>query len=466
MMDELALLPAAAAAGMVRRKEISARELTEVTLARIEALNPALNAVVELAAEAARRQAAAADEAVTRGRDLGPWHGVPMTVKDSFNVAGMHTTWGNPAFKDYVADWDAAVVRRLRGAGAVIVGKTNVHFMLADFGQTANDLYGVTNNPWDLARTPGGSTGGGAAALAAGMTFAEYGSDLAGSIRIPSSFCGVYGLKPSVGTVPLAGFQPPGPRPDPSDMTYLSAVGPLGRSAADLRTALRVTAGPEDPAAKAWSWRLPASRNTRLEDFRVGYVLDHDSAPVSSDVRNVLADAVEALAKAGATVVEGWPDGVDAAQNHETFGFHVQLFFAYHQGEGGHGTLSDVVARERDRMSMRAAWTRYFTDIDVFLCPTNFTAAFPHDSRPFAGRTISTPEGDRPYTNQSFWIAPASLAGLPAVSAPIGSTPAGLPVGMQIIGPLHEDDTAITFAELLGDVIGGYEPPPGCHALS
>ncbi|HMG31959.1 MAG TPA: amidase family protein, partial [Jiangellaceae bacterium] len=125
-----------------------------------------------------------------------------------------------------------------------------------------------------------------------------------------------------------------------------------------------------------------------------------------------------------------------------------------------HGTLSDVVARERDRMSMRAAWTRYFTDIDVFLCPTNFTAAFPHDSRPFGDRTISTPEGDRPYTNQSFWIAPASLAGLPAVSAPIGSTPAGLPVGLQIIGPLHEDDTPITFAELLGDVIGGYEPPP------
>ena len=460
-MDELAFLPAAAVAGMVRRKEVSARELTEVMLARIEALNPALNAVVELAAEAARRQAAAADEAVARGRDLGPWHGIPMTVKDSFNVAGMHTTWGNPAFKDYVADWDATVVQRLRQAGAVIVGKTNVHFMLADFGQTANDLYGVTNNPWDLNRTPGGSTGGGAAALAAGLTFAEYGSDLAGSIRIPSSFCGVYGLKPSVGTVPLAGFQPPGPRPDTSDMTYLSAVGPLGRSAADLRTALRVTAGPEDPAAKAWSWRLPTSRNTRLEDFRVGYVLDHDSAPVSIDVRNVLAEAVEALAKAGATVVEGWPDGVDAAQNHETFGFHVQLFFAYHQGEGGaHGTLSDVVARERDRMSMRAAWTRYFTDIDVFLCPTNFTAAFPHDSRPFGDRTISTPEGDRPYTNQSFWIAPASLAGLPAVSAPIGSTPAGLPVGLQIIGPLHEDDTPITFAELLGEVIGGYEPPP------
>lgn len=459
-MDELAILSATAAADLVRRKEISARELTEVVLARIEALNPALNAVVEVAAGAALGQAAAADEAMARGRDLGPWHGVPMTVKDSFNVEGMHTTWGNPAFRDYVADWDATVVQRLRDAGAVIVGKTNVHFMLADYGQTANELYGVTNNPWDLTRTPGGSTGGGAAALAAGLTFAEYGSDLAGSIRIPASFCGVYGLKPSVGTVPLTGFQPPGPRPEPSDMTYLSAVGPLGRSGADLRTGLRITAGPEDPTATAWSWRLPPSRHQRIEDFRVGYVLDHDGAPVSSDVCDALAETVERLANAGASVVEGWPDGVDAALNHETFGFHVRLFFAYHQDDGVHGTLSDLMTRERHRMFVRAAWTRYFSDIDVFLCPTNFTAAFPHDSRPFDERTVSTPEGDRPYTNQSFWIAPASLAGLPAVSAPIGATPTGLPVGAQIIGPLYEDDTAVTFAELLADVTGGYEPPP------
>ncbi len=172
-------------------------------LARIEAVNPALNAVVELRPEAALREAVAADEASARGDAAGPLHGVPMTIKDSFNVAGLHTTWGNPAFKDFVADSDATVVRRLRQAGAIIVGKTNVAFMLADFGQTANELYGVTNNPWDTTRTPGGSTGGSAAALSAGMTFLEYGSDLVGSIRIPASFCGVYGLKPSAGIVPL-----------------------------------------------------------------------------------------------------------------------------------------------------------------------------------------------------------------------------------------------------------------------
>ncbi len=459
-MHEPLFQSATDAAQTLRRKERSSRELTEMLLARIEAVNPALNAVVELRREAALQEAAAADETTARGDDAGPLHGVPMTIKDSFNVAGLHTTWGNPAFKDFVADSDATVARRLKQAGAIIVGKTNLAFMLGDFGQTANELYGVTGNPWDVARTPGGSSGGAAAALAAGMTFLEYGSDLVGSIRIPASFCGVYGLKPSVGTVPLTGFQPPGPPAGPSDMAYMSAIGPLGRSAPDLRTALRVTGGPEGQAAKAWSWALSPPRHRRLEEFRVGVVLDHPHAPVSSEVTAPLSNAVDALARAGATVVEGWPDGVDPVSNYESFGFHVQLFFAFQQPDEDFATLSEVVDHETRRMAARAAWNRYYDDIDVFLCPVNFTPAFPHDGRPFEARTIATPEGDRPYTNQVFWVSHASLPGLPAVAAPVGRTPGGLPVGAQIVGPLHEDDTAITFAELLGDVTGGYEPPP------
>jgi amidase len=429
--------------------------------ARIEAVNPALNAVVELRREAALREAAAADEATARGDATGPLHGVPMTIKDSFNVAGLHTTWGNPAFKDFVADSDATVARRLKRAGAIIVGKTNVAFMLADFGQTANELYGVTNNPWDTTRTPGGSTGGSAAALSAGMTFLEYGSDLVGSIRIPASFCGVYGLKPSAGIVPLSGFQPPGPPPPPSDMTYMSAVGPLGRSPHDLRTALSVTAGPEDKAAKAYSWALSPPRHTRLEDFRVGVVLDYEYAPVSSDVIEPLSNAVDALARTGATVVEGWPQGVDPVRNYESFGFHVRAFFAFQEPGEDFAKLSEFIDHENRRMAARAAWNRYFDDIaDVFLCPVNFTPAFPHDARPFEERTISTPEGEQPYNDQPFWVSHASLPGLPAVAAPIGRTPRGLPVGAQVVGPLYEDDTAITFAELFADVYGGYEPPP------
>jgi amidase len=443
----------------IRRKELSSRELTEMLLARIEAANPAVNAVVELRSEAALREAAAADRATARGDAAGALHGVPITIKDSFNVAGMHTTWGNPAFADFVADRDATVVRRLKEAGAIIVGKTNVAFMLADYGQSANELFGVTNNPWDTARTPGGSSGGSAAALAAGMTFLEYASDLVGSIRIPASFCGVYGLKPSVGVVPLTGFQPPGPPPPPSDMTYMSAVGPLGRSPRDLRTALSATAGPEYQAAKAYSWALSPPRHARLEDFRVGVVLDHEHAPVSSEVAASLSAAVDALARAGATLVEGWPDGVDPARNYESFGFHVQAFFAFQQPGEDFAKISEFVYHENRRMASRAAWTRYFDEVaDVFLCPVNFTPAFPHDATPFEERTIATPEGERPYNDQAFWVSHASLPGLPAVAAPVGRTPGGLPVGVQIVGPLYEDDTAITFAEMLGDVMGGYHP--------
>jgi amidase len=458
-MSETLFRSATEAAEMVRRKEVSARELTEMLLARIDAVDPAVNAVVELRREAAVQEAAAADQAMARGV-RGPLHGVPMTVKESFNVAGLHTTWGNPAFKEYVADADATPVRRLRQAGAIIVGKTNVHFMLADFGQTANELYGATNNPWDTKRSPGGSTGGGAAAVSAGMTFLEYGSDLVGSIRIPASFCGVYGLKPSVGIVPLTGFQVPGSPAAPSEMTYMSAVGPLGRSARDLRTALNVTAGPEAPTSHAYSWGLSPPRRTRLEDFRVGVVLDHEHAPVSSEVTTLLSGAVDALTRSGARVVEGWPEGVDPVQQAKSFGFHVGLFFAFQQPDEGFDGSSEFIDEETRRMSARAAWSRYFDDVDVFLCPANFTPAFPHDEKPFEERTITTPEGERPYNNQPFWIAHASLPGLPAVVAPIGKTPGGLRVGAQIIGPLYEDDTAIAFAELLAQVIGGYEPPP------
>jgi amidase len=459
-MDTTLLKPATEAAAMLAGKEVSARELTEALLAWIEAANPGLGAVVALRAEEALAEAAAADQATARGGVLGPLHGVPMTVKDAFDVAGLPTTWGNPAFAGHLAGSDATVVRRLRRAGAIVVGKTNVAYMLGDFGQTANPLHGVTANPWDRARTPGGSSGGAAAAVAAGMSFLEYGSDLVGSIRLPASYCGVYGLRPSVASVPLTGFQPPGPPAAPSDMTYLSAVGPLGRSASDLRTALQVTAGPEAPAARAWRWALARPRHSRLEDVRVGVVLDHGQAPVSGEVGAVLSDAVDALARAGATVAAGWPEGVDPVAQAESFGFQVRLFFAYQEPGDDLPPFAEVVDQERRRMAARAAWGRYFQDVDVFLCPASFTTAFPHDPRPFQDRTIATPEGERPYADQVFWVAQPALPGLPAVAAPVGRSAAGLPVGAQVVGPLHEDDTAITVAELLAEVAGGYQPPP------
>jgi amidase len=458
-LDAFVFQSATDAADMLRRKQVSSLELTELLLAQIDAVNPSLNAVIELRREEALQEAVMADKQLADG-PRGPLLGVPITIKEAFNVAGMHTTWGNPAFKDYVAGSDATVVQRLRRAGAIAVGKTNTHFMLADFAQTFNDVYGSTANPWDTARTPGGSSGGSAAAIAAGMSFLEFGSDLVGSIRIPASFCGVYGLRPSVGIVPLTGLQVPGSPSVPSEMSYMCAVGPLGRSVRDLRLALNVTAGPERSAASAYSWRLPRSRHTRLEDFRVGVVLDDDSAPLAGEVATVLSDAVDALNRAGATVVEGWPGGVDPVKEYESFGFLVQLFFAFQEPGEGFARISQFIAHENRRMAARAAWCRYFDDIDVFVCPANFTAAFPHDARPFVQRTITTSEGERPYDSQPFWISHASLPGLPAAVAPIGRTSGGLPVGAQIIGPLYEDDTALTFAEQLGGVVGGYEPPP------
>jgi amidase len=446
---ETQLRTAGDAAAAIAAGEISSRELTEAVLRRIEAVNPQLNAVVELRAEEALSEASLADQAGA----ARPLHGVPITVKEALNVAGLHTTWGNPAFRDYVADWDATVVSRLRQAGAIIVGKTNAHFMLADFAQTFNEVYGRTNNPWDPELTPGGSSGGSAAAVAAGATFLDYGSDLVGSVRIPAAFCGVYGLKPSVGVVPLTGLQPPGPPAPPSEMRYMSTPGPFARAAPDLRTALAATAGPENPA---YSWSLPPPRATELREFRVGVVI----AEVSSEVGAVVSDAVDALATAGVKIVEGWPERIDPAAEAEAFDYHVQLFLALAQPDGSFERLHELIEYEQRRMAARTAWGRYFAEVDVFLCPVNFTAAFPHDPRPFEERTVPTPEGPRRYDEQPFWISHASLPGLPAVAAPVGRTAGGLPVGAQVIGPLFEDDTAITFAELAVGVVGGYEPPP------
>jgi amidase len=446
---------AAEVARMLRDKEISSRELTEAVLARIDEINPRLNAVVEVARDSALVAADEADRAIA-GHDRRPLLGLPVTVKEAFRVAGMHSTWGLAAFRDHIADRDATVVRRLRRAGAVVVGTSNIPTMLGDFGQSANEIYGATANPWNPDRAPGGSSGGGAAAVAAGLSFLEYGSDLAGSLRIPAAFCGVYGLKPTAGTVPASGFQPPYvPDPVPSDLTTMTTLGPLARSAGDLRTAFAVTGGPEAPMSRAYAWSPAPPRHHRLGDVRVGVVFDHPSAPVDAEIGAALHSTVDALTGAGARVVEGWPSDVDPQESYESFGFLLRMFLAFAEGSAFEDA-PDFLRHERRRLESRAAWGRYFDEVDVFLCPVAFTTAVPHDGRPFAERMI----GDRPYSDLAFWISHASLPGLPVVSAPIGRTGDGLPIGVQIVGPPHEDDTAITVAELLEGLVGGYQPPP------
>ncbi|HSE04995.1 MAG TPA: amidase family protein, partial [Methylomirabilota bacterium] len=249
------------AARAIRAGRISSVELTTRMLDRIQQYNPAINAVVALAPDAVDR-ARAADEARARRDWWGPFHGVPCTIKDTFEVAGITTTAGSPTLRSHVPARDAAVAARLRAAGMVILGKTNVPRFAADW-QSYNAVYGQTSNPWDVTRTPGGSTGGGAAALATGLSYLEPGSDLAGSIRIPAHFCGIYGHKPSLDVVPMRGHIPPPPGISAGPPSTLPVAGPLARSAADLRAALEVLGGPDGDETRAWRWALPPARGGR-----------------------------------------------------------------------------------------------------------------------------------------------------------------------------------------------------------
>lgn len=287
------------AAAAIGARKISSVELTKHVFERIDKFQPKLNAFVYQMRDEALAQARRADEAVARREKRGPLCGVPVVVKESFAIAGRPCTWGIPALKNSRAAAHATAVDRLLEAGAVVLGATNVPINLND-GQSYNAIYGSTNNPWDVTRTPGGSSGGTAAALAAGLGFLGVGSDIGGSIRAPAHCCGIFGHKPTLDVVSLRGHTPGGVRGDPGFSTLLAVAGPLARTAEDLEAALRVIGGPEAPESVAYSWRLPAPRHERLREFRIGYVLDDPMAPVSSEVKPALESAVRALEKAGA----------------------------------------------------------------------------------------------------------------------------------------------------------------------
>jgi amidase len=480
---DVAFASATDVAAALRRREVSSVELVDLVLARIERHHAALNAVVTPRAREARERAQEADRALDRGDVWGPLHGVPITIKDTFETAGVRTTAGAALLSEHVPGSDAVVVERLRRAGAVIVGKTNVPLFASDW-QSFNQVFGRTNNPWNLGHTPGGSSGGCAAAVAAGLSYLSVGSDIGGSIRIPAAFCGLFGHKPSLGVVPLDGHIPPPPgTPAGMFLEELPVAGPLARGAADLRLALEVLGGPSGPRAAAWRWKLPEARHDALREYRVHYVVDDPYCPVTAEVRGALTAAVDALRQAGATVVEGWPDGVDPAAQ---LGTYIYLLFqamdagqpeavkaAIRAAAGGgpfasrraqalddrfHDSTAHRVAQE----AARATWARFFATHDAFLSPVSFTPAIAHDpSEPMDARRIATPEGDRAYNDLLHWIMPATLTGCPATVAPVGRTGDGLPVGLQIMGPMFEDATPIHLAGALAAAIGGFEPPPG-----
>ena len=482
-VSELDFGSALAAARAIRAGEVSSLELTRHILDRISRLNPRINAIVTLTADAALARAREADAALARREAWGPFHGVPCTIKDTFEMAGVRTTAGATFLANHISARDAVVVARLRSAGAVIVGKTNVPRMASDW-QSYNEIFGATNNPWDVTRTPGGSSGGEAAALAAGLTYLSVGSDIGGSIRVPAHFCGVYGHKPTLNVVPIRGHVPPPPNVTsaPAD---LAVAGPMARSAGDLKATLEILGGPDSQEATAYRWSLPPARGARLSDYRIGYVLDDPLCPVAPEMIALTTRAVEALRKGGAQVDEGWPSGMNVADQYDTylhllwatFGFLLpddQIEGVRRRAESQDGTMQSKRARawtaphkhftaaSGRRMAARAAWQEYFRTRDAFLLPTSFIPAFAHDHNPsLDGRTLATSTGPRPYFDLMFWIGFATLTGLPATTAPIGLTRDGLPVGVQIMGPYLEDATPIDLAGKLADLIGGFQAPKG-----
>ncbi|AYF74816.1 amidase [Nocardia yunnanensis] len=468
----------------LRSGAVSSVELTEEAIARIERDDKAINAICVPDFERARAAAQRADRALADGVDL-PLLGIPVTVKESYNMAGLPTTWGLPQHRDFIPDQDAEQVARLAAAGAVMLGKTNVPLMLQDW-QSYNDIYGTTNNPWDHGRSPGGSSGGSAAALAAGFGALSIGSDIAGSLRVPAHFCGIYAHKPTLGLVSTRGMVPPPLPPLPTEAD-LAVAGPMARTARDLTLLLDVMAGP-DPLTRGLAYRLelPAPRHESLSEFRVLIVEEHPLVPTGSAVRAALGRVADALTAEGARVqhhsallpdlteaaelyiqllVAGFGAGMPA-ERYEQLRAAAAALPADAQGidtawlRGATATHRDFLVAAGGRERHRHQWRALFGEFDVVICPIGPTPAFPHDQNPdVQARRLEIDGAAYPYGDQLHWPGVATMPGLPATAIPAGLSPDGLPVGVQLIGPMYEDRTPLRLAELLEARIGGFQPP-------
>jgi len=473
----------------IQAKRISSVELLELYIERYERLNPRINAIVAVDFDNARIRARAADETLSKGESWGPLHGLPMTVKDTIEVKGMPCTSGYPKLKDHMPDRNADVIGPLLEAGAIIFGKTNPPLFGMDF-QSYNEVYGQTNNPWDASRVPGGSSGGSAAALAAGLTGLEMGSDIAGSLRIPAHFCGVYAHKPTFDMISFRGHIPPFPGLFPGDYSTggdIVVVGPLARSAEDLDLVMNIIAQPQKPLQIAWKLTLPQPRKKSLKEYRIGVWLDDPAFPVDRAVLDCLQHLVDRLAKAGARIEERRPD-INFTDCHDIYvkllnavtstGLPKEVFERLRAEESDlaeddksfraqliRGTAllhRDWLSLDYLRLMMRQKWADFFKEFDVLLCPVAPVTAFPHDHSDFFGRTLTVNNKDRPYADtMTAWAGLTCVSYLPATVAPTGLASNGLPIGVQIVGPYFEDRTPIHFAKLIEKITGGFRPPPG-----
>ncbi|WP_395684709.1 amidase [Aestuariivirga sp.] len=470
-------------ARLLRARKTTATALLEACLAQYERHNGRVNAVVVTDLVRARKAASAADRRLRAGQPKGPLDGVPMTAKESFDWSGTPSTWGDPRFKDNIASVDAAAITRLTAAGAIIYGKTNVPLMLADW-QSYNSIYGTTSNPWDLTRSPGGSSGGSAAALASGMTALEIGSDIGASIRNPAHYCGVYGHKPTYGLVPYQGHLLPG-MVQPGDITV---AGPLARSARDLATMMKVLVGPTGPDARGWSVKLPPARQRSLRDFRVAVMMTDSQSEVDLPVQDLLGKLTQFLGKRvkalSTTARPGFStkEAMDIyigllrsagsrRQSDAEFAANAQRVAASDPQDDSYlvKMLRAYVLHHRDwlkynerRHQMRLLWDSFFDDWDVMICPVAASAAFPHNQTGERHeRTIMVNGRPVATTDQLFWAGYSGCFYLPSTVAPMGLTPDGLPAGVQIIARQYGDFTSIRFAELLESQYGGFVAPPG-----
>ena len=468
-MGELTFLSAASMAEQIRRGKLSPAELVEAHLARIDELNPRLNAFVHVDGESARREARIAGAAVRNGEKLGPLHGVPLSIKSSIEVAGLPWEAGTKLRTGMVGERDAPLVARLRQAGAVILGVTNVPELLMAW-ETDNLLYGRTNNPWDVSRTPGGSSGGEAAAIAVGMSAGGVGSDGGGSIRVPAHFSGICGLKPTPGRIPATGHFPESVGP----FALLGVVGPLARNMGDLKVLFEVLQGPDDgdPSAAPVPLRWP--EKDELSRVRVGYFEDDGRTPVTAETRAALRTAAEALRRAGFQVEAFRPQGLELARQlwwklfgtaggmmlgSVTKGHEDELspilkqfsnMVATEPTHTGQSLLDTWIERDVVRMQVFAQMRNF----PVLLCPVASIPAFKHGERRWEveGQTVN-------YLDAWSYTEWFNLLGMPAVSVPVGKTPEGLPIGVQIVACPWQEELVISVAAELEQEVGCFGHP-------
>ncbi len=447
---------------------VGATELLDAHLDRIERLDGDINAVITLAPDRAHNEALAVDAARAAGDAGGPLAGVPITVKDALATAGIRSTGGANELANHLPAEDATVVSRVRNAGAVVFGKTNIPRWSGDY-QSFNDMFGTTNNPWDLTRTPGGSSGGPAAAVAMGFTGFEIGTDIGGSIRVPSSFCGIYGHKPSFGVIPTYGYL------DSvrfhRNVSDVNVFGPMARSIDDLDLLFGLLAGPSPDDAPGWKLDLPPSRAEAIGDFRVAAWLDSEFAPVDPSVGAVLADAVAALERAGARVDHGRRPEIDAVSATLNGSALIGLATRISDSDSPDGPEPPGApvphrqwdVRHRERGVVRRRWAEFFDDVDILLCPVTPIPAFRHihseEGSNWAHAEIEE-FGNMPYGQLVLWNALIGSAYLPVTTPPVGRTAEGLPVGIQVVAPYLHDHTALMFARRITEVLGGYTVPP------